>query len=300
MTKELEERQRDLQELRQIRERDALALQSKLLEVEEAHEQVDELGAEVDRLRTIIDEGLRERRRAKEVEEMLSRASLHPGELSTVREATNEDEEEESRAHDGYGHRQYQSQPNRQYSPPIQDQTQEEILTEHDYDARRERFEEQPRHTVRIAVREPTIEYTAGEITQPLEPEAVPSHQQRLGRPRSGSNGTTVRSASRLSSRAPSPMFGQIRAPPEPVRRAPSRMSNLRGDGGRSPDPGDDAATTSSLGRPVPPGSRRFISVSGDNLKVPEWAILTGINRQQNYNGWRLMWRIGGQSDLCP
>ncbi|KIO23851.1 hypothetical protein M407DRAFT_26713 [Tulasnella calospora MUT 4182] len=262
MTKELEERQHDLQELRQIRERDALALQSKLHEVEEAHEQVDELAAEVDRLRAIIDEGLRERRRAKEAEEMLSRASLHPGELSTVREATNEDEDE-SQAEDMYGHYQYQSQPNRQYSPPGQDQSQEDAQTEHDYAGGREQREEQPRHTVRIALHEPTLEYTVGDVTQPLEPEPVQPHQQLFGRQRSGSNATTVRSASRLSSRAPSPRFGgQVRVAPEPVRRAPSRMSNLRGDGGRSPDLGDDAATTSSLGRPVPPGSRRFITAA--------------------------------------
>lgn len=266
MAKELEERQRDLQELRQIRERDALALQSKLHEVEEAHEQVDELAAEVDRLRAIIDEGLKERRRAKEAEEMLSRASLHPGELSTVREATNEDEEDESQTQDGYGRYQYQSQPNRQYSPPAQDQSQEDVQTELDYDGGREQREQQPRQTVRIALHEPTLEYTQGDISQPLEAEPVPSHQQLFGRQRSGSNATTVRSASRLSSRAPSPRFGgQVRVP-EPVRRAPSRMSNMRGEGGRSPDLGDDAATTSSLGRPVPPASRRFITVGGGHF----------------------------------
>ncbi|KAG9013566.1 hypothetical protein FRB90_005880 [Tulasnella sp. 427] len=259
MAKELEERQRDLQELRQIRERDALALQSKLHEVEEAHEQVDELAAEVDRLRSIIDEGLRERRRAKEAEEMISRASIHAGELSTVREATNEDEDEDEpqgQGHGGYGYYQYQSKPNRQYSPPAQDQTQDDAQTEPDYDA-----EEPPKQGVRIAVQEPTLEYTVGDITQP-EPETVQLQQQLYGRQRSGSNATTVRSASRLSSRAPSPRFGQVRATQEPVRRAPSRLSALRGEGGRSPEPGDDAATTSSLGRPIPPSSRRFITVS--------------------------------------
>lgn len=249
----LEERHQAIKELRQLRDRDAKEIELKSQEVAIARTEVAKLAAEVERLRRLIEdasEGVRDTRVGREYDDPRVR-DIGISDLSTVREVTNEDQDDED---DRLHHEQQPHSGQRRYSPPSQDDGYGTEETELDED------EDPP---VQIEVCEATLEYTVGEQTQAaVEKDSI---MGTAGRPRSGS---TIRSSSRMSSRAPSPRFVQPTVPLEPMfRRAPSRMSNP------APRPqDDDVASTSSYGRPVPPASRRFLSVS--NSPTVDWSPL--------------------------
>jgi len=65
MTSQLQEHQDLLEELREHRETDARQLRVKCQEVEDLRAEVDKLASEVERLRDIVESGLRERRDAR-------------------------------------------------------------------------------------------------------------------------------------------------------------------------------------------------------------------------------------------
>jgi len=66
MTRELENHQAMIQELRQLRERDAREMRTKIAEVDSLRREVERLAGEVDNLRLVVEDGLRERELRRE------------------------------------------------------------------------------------------------------------------------------------------------------------------------------------------------------------------------------------------
>lgn len=82
-------------ELRELRDADAQAIKAKSLEVERLSREVERLGGEVEVLRGVVEEGLRERRGAREAEEVLDQSNVA---MSLDKEV--EDKEQEIREED--------------------------------------------------------------------------------------------------------------------------------------------------------------------------------------------------------
>ena len=187
LTRKLEERNRALEELRALRERDALQLEKKVRELREAHRQVDELSSEVRRLRESVEEGIQVRRMVRESDEMIARGL---GDLSTVREATNEDEEDEQHAPEP-GQRGYFRPGHGRTSPPAQDPD-----AEYDTETDREAQEYDVRR--RPPPVNDSIEYTRADQTVDS---IVDDDQQKRNPSPPPTRHAHFRSSSRLSNR---------------------------------------------------------------------------------------------------
>jgi len=96
MTSQLQEHQDLIDQLRELREIDARQLRVKCQEVEDLRTEVDKLASEVERLRDIVESGLRERRDARgdETEDVIIvQPSQH--DEPTVDDTSEEEQEEE-------------------------------------------------------------------------------------------------------------------------------------------------------------------------------------------------------------
>lgn len=94
LTSELSDHQRLLGELRTLRDSDARALAEKSKDIDTLRQQVERLAGEVEVLRGVIEEGLRERRHAREASVQQAQAEANVEEPSDEEEVTTSDEED--------------------------------------------------------------------------------------------------------------------------------------------------------------------------------------------------------------
>lgn len=245
LTGEVAAYQSTISELRDELDQDIETIEAKTLEVETLRDQIAQLEHEVDRLRGVVEESLRQRRFSREPNGMMAAGGM--AELSVVTEEDDqlEREEDERRGVRAPQDQRYVGRGGSQYPPPTQDGAYD---TETDYEDQQNN-DRRPQ----IEVQEATIEYTQQSIGG-----GRLSPQHRLqpldGRPRAGSNATTARASSRMSSRAPTPKFGQVIQPARPQSRLANMRANVRVQ--------EEEDTITSLGRPLSRGTRAFPDVS--------------------------------------
>ena len=94
LTDELSSQQAQLDELRSLRECDIRDLTSKISEVDNLKLEIERLGDEVEILRGIVEEGLKERRKAKEIIHSRENSfAFEPGAQSNLEELSNSEDE---------------------------------------------------------------------------------------------------------------------------------------------------------------------------------------------------------------
>jgi len=246
-TAELDASQRLIHQLQELREHDLRKSREKEEEIDMLRSEIERLQDEITRLTEVVEDGLRERRMTREMDELRSREdsdrSSEGAEELMRRQLSAVEEEEEEHDQDGHPHSMYQD-------------GHDGYDTELDEDG----------DGVHIEVQDATLEYTRPDIHPPdFRPESPMGSGSVSSLTRSASamsmrsnqsgNNSRMDDRPRPSSRGASPRFGHGFMPVD--RRPQSRMSN-KGRGGID----DDASSTSSVGRVIPPNSRRFISVS--------------------------------------
>ncbi|KAG5353911.1 hypothetical protein C0989_000154 [Termitomyces sp. Mn162] len=100
LTAELSSHRTLLMELRELRNADAQTIKVKSAEVERLSREVERLGGEVEVLRGVVEEGLRERRGAREAEEVLDESNVAMSLNKEVEEQEQERQEEDAQVNE--------------------------------------------------------------------------------------------------------------------------------------------------------------------------------------------------------
>ncbi|KAI5118867.1 hypothetical protein M0805_005310 [Coniferiporia weirii] len=118
LTDELSSQQTQLGELRSMRECDLRNLRDKITEVDNLKLEVERLGGEVEILRGVVEEGLKERRRVKESIDSANNSSVSVFQMPQVQKSLNDDENAKSRTMPDYsGHVDSTCEPSRADMP---------------------------------------------------------------------------------------------------------------------------------------------------------------------------------------